>query len=85
MFTTDDSLNYGMAQGCPVHGDDNMVECSVCGIEYCAACFQSDGLCKDCAAQAEDELSGKEPDFDDVESLDAILSKEELPDVPDER
>lgn len=62
MFTTDESLNYG--EGCPVHGDEFMAECKVCGGEYCAACFKSSGLCQDCAAQADDEeSSGKESDF----------------------
>ncbi|MGD9873674.1 MAG: hypothetical protein AB7T27_05315 [Kiritimatiellia bacterium] len=77
----DESLNCGMPGGCPTHGDDYMMECSVCGAEFCSACFKSDGLCKDCAAQAEEEATGKDSDFDDVENVDAILGKDETPPV----
>ena len=29
----------GYASGCDVHGEDFLRECTMCGIEFCSACF----------------------------------------------
>ena len=43
----------GFGSGCELHGEDFLRECTMCGIEFCAACFPRSALCPDCAAQAE--------------------------------
>lgn len=53
----------GFGTGCELHGEDFLRECTMCGIEFCAACFPNSALCPDCAAQAEfdeDEEPGEE-------------------------
>ena len=64
---------FGMGQGCPVHGDDHMKECSMCGAEFCRICVPRSAVCPDCADQNEDEDEEDAPDFDDVPNLDEIL------------
>ena len=45
---------YGAySSGCDIHGENFLRECTMCGIEFCAACFPNSALCSDCAAQAE--------------------------------
>ena len=29
----------GYTSGCDVHGEDFLRECTMCGIEFCSACF----------------------------------------------
>jgi hypothetical protein len=43
----------GYGSGCDIHGEDFLRECTMCGIEFCSACFPNSALCSDCAAQAE--------------------------------
>ena len=43
----------GFGSGCEVHGEDYLRECTMCGIEFCSACFPNSTLCPDCAAQGE--------------------------------
>lgn len=45
---------YGAySTGCDIHGENFLRECTMCGIEFCAACVPNSALCSDCAAQAE--------------------------------
>lgn len=73
------NLFSSLEQGCPVHGDEYVRECSMCGCEYCRSCNPSP-VCPECAAQQEvdedDELE-KQPDFEDVKDLNAILENDE--------
>ena len=43
----------GYSSGCELHGEDFLRECTMCGIEFCSACFPQSTLCADCAAQAD--------------------------------
>ena len=43
----------GYSSGCELHGEDFLRECTMCGIEFCSACFPQSALCPDCAAQTE--------------------------------
>ena len=43
----------GFSSGCDLHGEDFLRECTMCGIEFCSACFPQSALCPDCAAQGE--------------------------------
>ncbi len=43
----------GFGSGCDIHGEDYLRECTMCGIEFCSACFPNSTLCPDCAAQGD--------------------------------
>ncbi len=43
------------SSGCDIHGEDFLRECTMCGIEFCSACFPQSPLCSDCAAQGDIE------------------------------
>jgi hypothetical protein len=80
MAAMDDTSIFGMDQGCPIHGDDFMKECSMCGAEFCRLCHPKATVCPDCAAEEDEELDEEEledADFDDVENLDDILESDE--------
>ena len=68
---------YSMGQGCPVHGDDHMKECSMCGAEFCRICVPRSAVCPDCADSNDDESDEESPDFDDVRNLDELLEDDE--------
>ena len=78
---------YAMGQGCPVHGDDHMRECSMCGAEFCRICHPKTAVCPDCAESADDD-EDEEDDFedasegDDEEEEDEKGDKEEKEDLP---
>lgn len=59
----------GFSSGCDLHGEDFLRECTMCGIEFCSACFPNSALCPDCAAQGE---------FDDEEEAQAPAEEKEL-------
>jgi hypothetical protein len=84
MGSSEDTGMFGMGQGCSAHGDEHMKECTMCGAEFCRACFPRATVCPDCAEQAEEEEEdeSKNPDFDDVSNLDEVL--EEKDDAEDE-
>lgn len=59
---------YGaFSSGCDIHGEDFLRECTMCGIEFCSACFPQSTLCSDCAAQGdladEDEPTEEEKEL----------------------
>ena len=67
MAVDDEAGVYAMGQGCSVHGDEHMRECSMCGTEFCRKCFPKTSVCPDCAESDEDEDEDEEEDFDDEE------------------
>lgn len=80
----------GYGGGCDQHGEDFLRECTMCGIEFCSACFPRSRLCPDCANQAEFDDEEEEPteeekqilllgDFNDDEPE---AGAEEIPPVP---
>ena len=66
---------FGMAQGCPVHGDEHMKECTMCGAEFCRICFPKSAVCPDCSEQDEEEAEN--PDVEDAANLDEETEGEE--------
>ena len=76
MPANEEASSYGLDQGCAVHGDENMRECSMCGTEFCRLCHPKSTVCPDCADQDEDDDTD-EPDFDDVSNLDEVLDEDE--------
>ena len=60
----------GFSSGCDLHGEDFLRECTMCGIEFCSACFPNSALCPDCAAQGEFD--------DDEEEAQAPAEEKEL-------
>jgi hypothetical protein len=79
MPVNEESSIFSMGQGCPVHGDEYLKECNMCGAEFCRICFPRTAVCPDCADQeGEEELDGEDaPDFDDVSDLDKYLDDDE--------
>lgn len=60
----------GFGSGCEIHGEDYLRECTMCGIEFCSACFPNSTLCPDCAAQGEiDGDIEEEPQTDEEKEL----------------
>ena len=59
----------GFGTGCDLHGEDYLRECTMCGIEFCSACFPNSSLCSDCSAQAEFEEEDDEIADDEVKDL----------------
>lgn len=58
---------FAFGSGCDIHGEDYMSECSMCGIEFCTACFPNSNLCPDCAAQLEFDLDDDEENGEDLD------------------
>ncbi len=64
-FEEEDEIFVGFGGGCPIHGDEAIVECSVCGAEFCSRCRPGAELCEDCAERPEDELLEEEEKVSD--------------------
>jgi len=74
MAVNEETGIFGMDQGCAVHGDEHMRECSMCGAEFCRVCFPKTAVCPDCSEQEEEEEDTEEnPDFDDVSNLGELI------------
>lgn len=67
---------FGLEPGCPIHGDDHMRECGMCGTEFCRVCFPRSAVCPDCADQKEDDAEEEDPDFEDVKKVDDVLNED---------
>jgi hypothetical protein len=62
----------GLEAGCPVHGDEAMRECTMCGVEFCRLCHPRTAVCPDCAesgGEDEEEEEEKKPGSDDIEDV----------------
>jgi hypothetical protein len=59
----------GYTTGCDIHGEDFLRECTMCGIEFCSACFPQSALCSDCAAQGDLDDDEEEPTEEEKELL----------------
>ncbi|HOE37698.1 MAG TPA: hypothetical protein PLD40_08110 [Kiritimatiellia bacterium] len=71
--------------GCDIHGDNYLRECSVCGAEFCFACFSQSALCADCAAQGEmedDEEAADNASEPELALLDGFDDDEPPADAP---
>lgn len=77
MATAEESPLYGVEPGCPVHGDELMRECGMCGTEFCRGCFPRSSVCPDCAEPSDEE--DKDADLEDLGDLDEIFDEEEEP------
>lgn len=82
MAVDEESNAFGLGQGCAVHGDDHMRECSMCGAEFCRICFPRSTVCPDCAEQTEDEDDDTKDnsDFDDITRVGTVVEDEEKED-----
>ena len=56
-YTEEDDMFTGLGDGCPLHGDEAMRECSLCGAEFCTRCQPRSTVCPECAAAPEEESS----------------------------
>ena len=56
---------------CEIHGDRLILECRMCGREFCGVCAGRQTICSDCRKEAwDDDREGEEPDDDLKLSLD---------------
>ena len=78
MTVNEESNAFGMGQGCAIHGDEHMKECSMCGAEFCRICVPRSIVCPDCAEQTEDEKDNS--DFDDITRIGDVVEDEEKAD-----
>jgi hypothetical protein len=78
MAVDEESNAYGMGAGCPVHGDEHMKECSMCGAEFCRICVPRSTVCPDCAEQSEDEDDDTKDssDFDDITRIGTVVEED---------
>lgn len=74
----------GLGNGCDLHGEDFLRECTMCGIEFCAACFPHSALCQECAAQGEFDDDDEEPVGEDKDLLLLDEFNDDEPDLTDE-
>ena len=84
MSLNEESNAYGMGQGCAVHGDEQMKECSMCGAEFCRICFPRSTVCPDCAEQTDDEDDKDNSDFDDITRVGTVVEDDEEKEEKDE-
>jgi hypothetical protein len=85
MAVNEETGIFGMDQGCAVHGDEHMRECSMCGAEFCRVCFPKTAVCPDCSEQEEEEEDTEEnPDFDDVSNLGELIEDEDADKLTEE-
>ena len=79
MSVNEESNAFGMGQGCSVHGDEHMKECSMCGAEFCRLCLPRSAVCSDCAepSDEEDEEEKDSSDFDDITRVGTVVEDEE--------
>ena len=61
-----ESMQFGEA-GCEVHGDRLIVECRVCGREFCGVCSEQQTICPDCREDTWDDDRDEEESDDDLE------------------
>lgn len=61
-MTEDESL-LGTPGICPEHGDGSLIECNICGIEFCAECHPGTRVCTNCSTQSD------EPGDEDLEEV----------------
>jgi hypothetical protein len=74
MSVNEESNAFGMGQGCSVHGDEHMKECSMCGAEFCRICVPRSTVCPDCAEQSDDDDEEKDSsDFDDITRVGTVV------------
>jgi hypothetical protein len=77
----------GFGSGCELHGEDFLRECTMCGIEFCSACFPQSALCPDCAAQAELDAEEEEGEPTEEEKELSLLEgfNDDEPEATDEK
>ncbi len=73
----DEANLFGLNQGCPVHGEEYMKECTHCSAEYCGQCFPGSTVCPSCSAEVDDEDIEEDPDFADIDNLEELIGDDE--------
>lgn len=74
-WDADDGV-FGLEQECPVHGDESMTECRMCGAEFCRACHAGPAVCPACAEQGSDDHNLETvEDEDEEEDLDPDVAE----------
>jgi len=73
---------YNSENGCPHDCEEYMIECNVCGSEFCSRCYPDTNICGECAKSEFDLEEGEEeekgdPDFEDVPSLKKLMAEDE--------
>ena len=74
MMDRDDDV-FLTGEGCSLHGDDYMRECTMCGVEFCNRCQPNSLVCEDCA-EADDDLN-LDPDYEDLSAIEDLMKDDE--------
>lgn len=80
MAVEEETNLFGVDPVCPVHGEEKMRECSMCGTEFCRGCHPRSTVCPDCTEPSEDE-----EDQEEASDLDEDLDEDEEEDEEDEQ
>jgi len=76
MSLSEEEAFFGLTPGCPLHGEEFLRECSMCGIEFCTRCFRGSAICADCAEEANEDDPEDDPDFEDVANVKEFLDED---------
>jgi hypothetical protein len=69
----DDAFLTG--EGCTLHGDEYMRECTMCGVEFCCRCHPNSLVCEDCAEGDDD--AHLDPDYEDLSDIEDLMTDDE--------
>jgi len=69
---------YEDMDSCPLHGDENLRECNICGAHFCTRCFPRSLVCEEC--HDDDDIE----DIDDEEEFSELSEYEDLLDPDDD-
>ena len=81
MSVDDDEPMLHLGEGCMVHGDEYMTECSVCGTEFCSRCTPGTHVCATCSetGDEDDDLdlkpASRKKTKDDEDDVDQLLQE----------
>lgn len=57
-------------QSCPIHGEEYLRECNICGAHFCTHCFPRSLVCEECAEdEDETDVGSDAEDLSDYEDL----------------
>lgn len=73
----ENDVMFSMGEGCRLHGDEAMRECSLCGSEYCGKCHPGRPICPDCLSGGEEDDDSDDEIFEDPDVAGLILQADE--------
>lgn len=74
MIDHDDDI-FHTGEGCHLHGEENIRECTMCGLEFCSRCHPNSLVCEDCAVTEGD--MNLDPDYEDLTAIEDLMKDDE--------